>query len=453
MSLGNAISLGFTPGGGWYQYVHVDPAETNLFVDLNLATGLNDGTSWANAYQTWADFQANNNDSTVKDVYVKAGDHIERTPLKYNGMAGKRLYLNATGVGTELGSKRSWYFGSQQVDLATAALVSGTTYKVTGVTDAGGVLAANDGASKYGVWLCSNASTSNEFYYGSVTSLIGASPYNNTPASGRYYYDDVADELYFNIGRAPIAGEYLEIMKENMGLECYDFGDVMGGIFRFANSGHDNGNCSGWWVFNCDFSYNALFGFDTAADPDDGDGGPSLVEACTINYNGSTGVNIDQLGESITVRFCTIIGNVSNGWRDRGIVSADANYCYNNVITGSVNGIYVGNGSEVQNHVVYNNIVWGNTTDIYAVNDANNTLDYDYNAAETFGGKAAQQANDITVDPAIQSDGSILVSSSAYQEGKTDLYSEAVYDINTYVVTTDAGVIKFYISLGAFIKL
>ena len=409
------------------------------------------GTSWADAYQTFDDLHDNNNNALEYDIYVKAR---ENSPARLGflnpggGFANKNFFYNATGTGTELSSRRGLYFGSEQLDISSATLHSGTVYKVS---FAGNTRIELSQASTAGVWHCLNGSMDNEFYYHDedITALIGASPYDNTSiAVGRYFYDDVADEMYFNIGRAPTSGDYLEVVNESV-VEIYDGMDMTGGIFRFGHMGQDNGTCSGVKVFDCDFSWNQLFGFDTAPNPNDAAGGPLIVEACTINNNGSGGVNITNTGQGCEVRFCTIMGNGTFGYRNRGTFVTDGCSILNCTVTGNGTGVIAGSGATVCQTSIYNNIIWDNTTDLDIVDNANNTALYDYNAVETFTGKAAQQDNDVTTDPGLLADGRIPPGSSAYDKGRTNLYSEAVYDIRLRQVTQSDGTLYGVMSLGA----
>ena len=432
-------------------YSHVDGAYPNLFVDTELATGLNDGTDWENAYQSFTDLHTNNNNDWNYDVYIKAPALPHRAEmLAYAGFAGKNFYFNATGVGTALHeNRRGIYFGSDQIDISGATLVSGTEYKIAWAGNA--VFELDDAAGKFGVWLGTDPDIANEYYYATITALKGASPYNNTNVvSGRYFYDSTANELYFNLGRAPVSGDYFECRKFTRVVEIYDSHSLHGGIFRFGNSGQDNGTCTDSLVRFCDFSHNALFGFDTAPYPKDGTGGYLIVEGCTINNNGVYGVNNDGNGEGFIVRFSTIMNNEVIGYVNKGIDSGVGTYLNNCVITGSPKGVLIGNGSEISDTTFYNNIIWDNTTDLDIVNHANVAVTYDYNAVETFSGKAATQTNDVTIDPTIDSDGRIDSGSSAYGAGKDDVYSESVYDPDMLSVTQSDGSPYGVMNMGAY---
>jgi hypothetical protein len=449
-------------GGGfsWSSYwtTREDSSNPNLFVDLSLATGDNDGSSWANAFQTFAALWAAYNDADKYDVYIKRLDTPTRLPIVHGGMAGKTYIFNATGVGTEISTKRGIYFGSEQVDISSATIVSGTVYKIAYAGNA--VIEANDGPSKYGVWACNGAGGDDEYYYSGITSLKGASPYDNAHVvNGRYFYDDVANEMYFNIGREPVSGDYLEVMALPLVIETCDKNNLIGGIFRFGLTGHDNGTCTNLLIFNCDFSYNATVGLDTACDPDDGTGGLFEMVACTINNNGSKGIQLTNNAEGFVMKHCSILNNVDYGVYAYSTATDIGNSILNCVISGNGSGIRAGagTGTIVSKTTIHNNIIWGNTTnDLDIANNDVTTAIYDYNAVRVYAGKATQQTHDVVVDPVIDSNGLITSESSAFGEGKSDIYTKVEYDLNMWVITkTDGSLVPILsaLNLGAYQKL
>lgn len=441
------------PDSSQLKFEHKDGPDPNLFLVPGLKTGANNGLDWPNAYRTWQDFQNANNNSLPYDVYVMANNHIERKTIKYNGMQGKKFYLNATGNGTELGEKRSWMFGSKQFKANEATFVDGTMYCIS--YNGNPVLIANDGPSKYGVWKASNPNVNNEFYYqeGTIVALKGASPYTLSGMSpGCYYLDEVNNLLYFDFGEIMTEDDYIEVVTQNIGTEMFDQQHMTGIICRFNIYGHINGTCSDYKMFYSDFSWNAVFGYGTNADPDDGNGGPSLIEACTMNNNGYVGINVGINGERVTFKFCKALNNEVFGIRNRAANDQDRNYFYNCTVSGSKYGFYLGHPNILVNTTMYNNISWGNTIDLYILDSPTTHTIHDYNCYQTKQGNIEFQENDLNLDPELDLDGSISFLSPAYGKGKFNIFKEDSYDVNLFKITQEDGQFIGPVFIGACVN-
>ena len=300
-----------------------------LYLDNELVTGNNDGTSWVNAFQDaaslfsvlWDEFSAG---SVQSDVYVKANDTPFREKWDIQPIKNRRIFFDATGVGTERGSKKSKVFGSvaDHTWIDQGNNIYTTTHADTVLPRSRSMYTTELVAvGDHGVWYYSPSG---------VISLTKAA--TASVGLNQWYYDSGTTTMYINVGGS-ITGD-IEICKYNRPMELWtevvDDGfpsEIHGVQLSHGLAGHSNGGCYAWEFLDSVASYNAKIGFSIVgtqeldADPTE----RTNVIRCVAHNNGSHGFSnfasgattisgYDSAGNDLRAFFCISYNNGGDGF-------------------------------------------------------------------------------------------------------------------------------------------
>ncbi len=361
---------------GAYEYKYgIDPDKSVIYVDVNVSTGDNNGTSWANAYSNFTDALTNSADRqeiwVAKGTYKPSKEKIgtTNTPRQFTFFLNKNIKIYGGFAGTETGISQRANYGNGETnetilsgDIGTEHIYTDNCYNVVYVdADAGNEIEINGFSIKNG--------------YADGTS----DPYNS---GAGIYYDAVAEmnsggfdlkNCYFTDNYSKSSGAALILHAASTSSDTYEYSvSIDNCIFE------DNSANSGFASVFAYVKNNSIL---------------------NLNFNNSQIVKNISIGFSANASFSGILNIEAKNLLITNNTLGIYNYCYdgsilranytnttvaNNVTPLSVHysGIneYFYNGTAMDIDYI-NCVVYGNTTN-YGSGLLNSNY-YTYNAPTT----------------------------------------------------------------------
>lgn len=341
-------------------------AQSHRFVDANLTTGANNGSSWADAFQGSGGLQLAMTTSFVTEIWVAQGTYIPtrngarnisftlKSGLEiYGGFAGGETLIEdrpAFGLAPSLlsgdlaGDDDS---GGSNAENSYHVLDGGTAF-ISSYTDGfivKGGFANGLNADSGGGLLCSGASTSPQFgtvrFEGNHSRLGGGAVHITDGASPRFYYSQFIDNS------SGLTGGAIDMV--NAGFPRYE-----SCLFQrnFAGRGGalDVLSTLGTFTHNCVFYKNTATGTDGGGAIRIGSGGMHRIFNCTVLDNQSS----NQAQGGLLVQGSTVEVSSSIFWDNSGQSGAQGSI---NQIGGTVNvsycivaGGFIGTGNNISDN-------------------------------------------------------------------------------------------------------
>lgn len=409
------------------------------YVDNELTTGNNDGSSWEDAIQnlTTMNTIVDANYPEHATVYVKATDTPYRGGLlsQFSGMtnvafAGIDIYGDATGAGTERdSSKHAKVYGSKKVnttftvysgnilvaDFDYDAIAKAKYLTATGYRQISGY---GSTAGKIGGYYVTNYNDYGNGYQPLANAANAASVGLN-----QMYFNSSQKKIYINVGLSAeeVNSNNVELLDESVmefwtNMTAYNF-DLSLGVLGETNTG-----CSNWKVYNLNIHNNYIGGLSSGAVGDTDPANENWIINTKIHNNIGPGIGIrgmvrtwtqpalfglipDGLGGNYNLYRVEIYKN-AGGWITPSALqwTKSDSKIYNSVFYNNGDfGIkfnHAAKSGEERSAVVKNTISRGHTAD-FDFNPANEnlTLDADYNNAETFLHDWVEGPGTITSNP------------------------------------------------------